>query len=85
MEQGERSWKVPLLVIPAEVPRRARDPEFTEGAGIQFTWRVSKHLDSGVHRSDGLFICRYVSCRVSSASSCSDVMILKRGKRTFLR
>jgi hypothetical protein len=38
------SRKKPFSVIPAEVPRRARDPEFTEGAGIQSYQEV---LDPG--------------------------------------
>jgi len=31
-----RSRKSPFSVIPAKVPRQARDPEFAERAGIQY-------------------------------------------------
>ena len=38
-------------VIPAKVPRRARDPELTEGAGIQ---EYPGPLDLGLCRGDDL-------------------------------
>jgi len=47
-----RSPKSPFSVIPAEVPRQARDPELVERAGIQFFQIFTNSLDPGFHRGD---------------------------------
>jgi hypothetical protein len=46
-----RSPKMLLSVIPAKVPRQARDPELVERAGIQ---EFREFLDPGFRRGDGL-------------------------------
>jgi len=45
-------------VIPAKVPRQARDPELVERAGIQFFWALAECLDPGFHRGDDFLRCR---------------------------
>jgi hypothetical protein len=39
-------------VIPAKVPRQARDPELVEWAGIQCLRSIANFLDPGFHRGD---------------------------------
>ena len=46
-----KSQKTLFSVIPAEVPRQARDPELVERAGIQEHQGL---LDPGFRRGDGL-------------------------------
>ena len=46
-----RSQKKHFSVIPAKVPRQARDPELVERAGIQVYQGI---LDPGFRRGDGL-------------------------------
>jgi len=47
-----RSPKGPFSVIPANPGSGSGT-----GAGIQFIYRLRKHLDSGLHRSDGFHEC----------------------------
>jgi hypothetical protein len=48
------SRETPFLVIPAKVPRQARDPELVEWAGIQCFQIITNSLDPAFHRGDGL-------------------------------
>ena len=67
-----KSREMPFSVIPAEAPRRARDPELVEGAEIQDN---QEFRDPGFRRGDG------VENFLQSHRLCGLVEVYNRQKR----